>query len=316
MANQDQVSTDQRPVHDVLGWGIVAVDDVFCVDEFPAPDAKVQADRAVRRLGGLSSVALLAVADLDGKACYCGALDPDESLSRFVLDSLASGGVNISHTVAPRGARPLHAVIVVAAKDASRTIFYTTQGFVTRPDDDALRALVPQSRVLLVDAFILPGIEAALTAARRNGVPIVADIEVEDPAQLPGVAGMIDHMVVPAGAARALTGSDEPETAARRLAQARAAGVVTLGDRGCWYAAGPDPSDVRHQPAFPVEARNTTGCGDVFHGAYALGVARGWPLERIVRFASASAAVRAEDSAPQGSVTSAARVEELLGAGN
>jgi sulfofructose kinase len=50
-------------------------------------------------------------------------------------------------------------------------------------------------------------------------------------------------------------------------------------------------------PAFPVEATNTTGAGDVFHGAYALAIAEGRPVEAALRFANAAGALRARDGA-------------------
>jgi ribokinase len=45
-------------------------------------------------------------------------------------------------------------------------------------------------------------------------------------------------------------------------------------------------------PAFTVEAVDTTGAGDVFHAGYIYGLLQGWGLERVVRFASALAAMK------------------------
>ena len=65
--------------------------------------------------------------------------------------------------------------------------------------------------------------------------------------------------------------------------------MVTLGDQGCvWLEAG----RVRRLPAFRVEVVDTTGCGDVFHGAFTYGLACGWDVERNARFASAVAALK------------------------
>jgi sulfofructose kinase len=63
-------------------------------------------------------------------------------------------------------------------------------------------------------------------------------------------------------------------------------------------------------PAFPVEATNTTGAGDVFHGAYALAMAEGMEVEAAMRFASAAGALRARD----GATPDRAMVSALLGA--
>ena len=48
-----------------------------------------------------------------------------------------------------------------------------------------------------------------------------------------------------------------------------------------------------HTPSFDVEVLDTTGCGDVFHGAYIVGQLHGWGLRETAQFASAVAALKA-----------------------
>jgi sulfofructose kinase len=68
--------------------------------------------------------------------------------------------------------------------------------------------------------------------------------------------------------------------------------VVTDGADGCYACTTANPA-VRHFPAFRVEAFDTNGCGDTFHGAFALAVARGLAVEEAIPFASAAAALKA-----------------------
>ena len=65
--------------------------------------------------------------------------------------------------------------------------------------------------------------------------------------------------------------------------------VVTAGGRGCWYSAGGERG---HCKAFEVEVVDTTGAGDVFHGAFAYALARGWEVARCVEFSAAVAALK------------------------
>jgi len=82
---------------------------------------------------------------------------------------------------------------------------------------------------------------------------------------------------------------------------------VTLGEKGSlWLMPGMEKPGLR--PAFPVEATNTTGAGDVFHGAYALALAEGQGVEDALRFASAAGALRARD----GRTPDRAMLEEML----
>ena len=64
--------------------------------------------------------------------------------------------------------------------------------------------------------------------------------------------------------------------------------VVTLGARGLVYLYGDEPVSM---PAFKVKAVDSTGAGDIFHGAFAYGVHHGLPLEECLRLASMTSAI-------------------------
>jgi sugar/nucleoside kinase (ribokinase family) len=87
----------------------------------------------------------------------------------------------------------------------------------------------------------------------------------------------------------ALTGKSDPEAALRALRK-RHDGLlcVTLGSQG---ALALDGDRVVHSPAFPIHAVDTTGAGDVFRGGFIYATLQGWPIEQVLRFANAAAAV-------------------------
>jgi sulfofructose kinase len=74
---------------------------------------------------------------------------------------------------------------------------------------------------------------------------------------------------------------------------AHTACVVTAGERGCWYMSRETGDAVRHQPACRVQVVDTTGCGDVFHGAYAAAIVRGENVPRAITVATAAAGLKA-----------------------
>jgi sulfofructose kinase len=83
------------------------------------------------------------------------------------------------------------------------------------------------------------------------------------------------------------------------LRQALSEGVtqlaaVTRGERGVlWLGRGDETP--HEMPAFRVAATNTTGAGDVFHGAFAIGLAEGMDTAAALRLANAAGALRARD---------------------
>ena len=82
----------------------------------------------------------------------------------------------------------------------------------------------------------------------------------------------------------------------------RRSAVVTCGGAGSWYVSDADPEAARHQPALPVKVVDTTGCGDVFHGAYAAALVHGLDVAGAVRFASAAAGLKAASPGGQAGI--------------
>jgi sugar/nucleoside kinase (ribokinase family) len=299
---------------DVLGLGIVAVDDLFYVTRFPEPDTKRPMLAERRQGGGLTGTALVAAARLGARAAYCGVMGEDD-LAAFTLAELERAGVDCSAVARRPGARPIHAVIIVEQATGQRTILYTHEGFVTPTPDDISEELIAGCRVLMMDGYAGEGGVRAAQIARRLGIPFVADIErLEEPTTL-ALFELADHLIIGAETAAAATGAHDPAVATAILARSgRACCAVTAGALGCWYATaggGFNPS-VRHFPAFSVNVVDTTGCGDVFHGAYAAALARGERIERAVQIATAAAGMKATQPGGRAGIPSRAAVEAFL----
>jgi sugar/nucleoside kinase (ribokinase family) len=69
-------------------------------------------------------------------------------------------------------------------------------------------------------------------------------------------------------------------------------------------------------PAFTVEAVDTTGAGDVFHAGYIYGLLQEWDLERVLRFASAMAALTCKKVGGRTGAPGLGEVVEFLRANN
>jgi sugar/nucleoside kinase (ribokinase family) len=62
---------------------------------------------------------------------------------------------------------------------------------------------------------------------------------------------------------------------------------------------------------FQVNARDTTGAGDILHGAFAYALLQQWPLTQILEFASAAAALNCEHPGARGGIASLQEIESL-----
>lgn len=302
-----------NPCWDVLGLGIVAVDDLFYVDHFPIRDTKMPMLAERRQGGGLTGTALVAAARLGAKAAYCGVMGTEE-LAAFTIQELEREGVDCSPVLRQAGARPIHAVIIVEPATGQRTILFTHEGFVAPEPAQITEALVASCRVLLMDGYAGAGGVRAAEIARRLGIPFVADIERMDEPTTQALFRLSDHLIVSFETAARATGARDPAAAvAALMGPERACCVVTAGHQGCWYAEpGGSPC---HVPAFPVNVVDTTGCGDVFHGAYAAALARGMAIDRAIRIATATAALKATRPGGRAGIPALKTVEQFLAAG-
>jgi sugar/nucleoside kinase (ribokinase family) len=293
---------------DVLGLGVAAVDDVLYVPSYPRAEAKVRVTRSVRRCGGLTAAALVAAARAGARCAYAGCLGTDD-LSKYIASHFTSEGINLQHAPRLPEARVVHSVIIVGQDTGSRTIFFETGGLIgaheTLPSEEVIRT----AKVIFIDHYGMPGNLRAARIARAARVPIVADFENAAFPLFQEVLELVDHLILSEGFALRFTGASTPVDAALALWRpGRAAVIVTSGPDGCWSVSAKHHTAVQHHPAFAVEVADSTGCGDIFHGAYAARLAHGDDLRQRIRFASAAAALKAREA----ETPSRAAVERFL----
>jgi sulfofructose kinase len=263
------------------------------VPSFPAADQKARVQRRLRRCGGLTGTALVAAARLGARCAYAGCLGTDE-ISHAISANFASEGVDTSHAPRLPEAKVNRSTIVVAEDTGSRTIFSEVAGLVGAHPALPPAEVIRDSKVLLIDHFGMEGNLRAARIARESQVAVVADFDNRSSPLLPDVLDLVDHLILSAPFATRLTGQPDAAAAARALWRSgRAAVVVTCGKEGSWSVSAHAQLEPCHHPAFEVRAVDTTGCGDVFHGAYAAALARGDSLAQRIRFAAAVAALKA-----------------------
>jgi sulfofructose kinase len=269
----------------VLCFGIVVADRVFELDALPAGEGKYTA-RAYRETGGgIAGTAAVAIAALGGHALFAGALG-DDAAGGFLRAEMAALGVDLAGLQVLAGARTPSAAVLVDA--AGERCLVVDRGSVT-PSAPA-SALCAGAGAILID-HRHPEPAAALLATLPAGVPSVFDGEGGDAGALRRLAGLASHPVFSRNGLRLATGEADAAAGLRAVVAPRAAAIgVTLGAEGSLWRIG---TALHHVPAVAVAVRDTTGCGDVFHGALALALAEGVAVLPAARFASAAAAAKA-----------------------
>jgi sugar/nucleoside kinase (ribokinase family) len=294
---------------DVLGLGAVAVDDLIYLDEYPAPDSKVRVQETRREGGGLCGTALVAAARLGARAAYAGALGSDE-LSTFTVQQLQNEGIDCSAVILQPNARPRHSTILVEQAHGTRTILASDEGWTELPPEYITPQLITRAKVLFIDHCVPHSGIAAAKVAREHNIPVVADIERLNVPRIEELLNSVDHLIVGVKCARELTNEDDVKSMVKVLSRTHEVAVVTHGEHGCWFSKRGEP--VLHQPAFQINVVDTTGCGDVFHGAYAAGLARGDNVETCVRTAAACAALKATQHGGRRGIPNREQIKQFM----
>ncbi|BCR05238.1 ribokinase [Desulfuromonas versatilis] len=259
----------------------------------------------IQQGGGPVATALVTLARLGVSTEYLGVVGGDD-IGEKIRAGLLAEGVGCAHLqVDPQGTSQF-AFIAVEKTTGHRNIFWTRGGKRPFSFTPAAREVIRRAAVLHLDGLEVEASLAAARFAREQGVPTVLDGGSfrEGTAEL---LPFIDHLVVSEKFARQAFGEMNPAAVLEALLKNGAQAVtVTLGAAGSHtLLRGGEPF---HQPAFGVEAVDTTGCGDVFHGGYIYGVLQGWPLRETVRFAAACAALKTR---ALGGRTAIPRLEEV-----
>ncbi len=299
---------------DIVGIGLCTFDILIHSSELPNWDRPIRLEDIAFDGGGPCSTALCAASKLGAKTGLISTAGNDW-FAEQKLKSLTDFGVDISHML-HRDRKENQVVCVNVDSKSGHRIFNTRADFYDAPvtPEDLDRDFITQAEILLLDGHYL---EASITAARwmqdagksvmLDGGATTAPYLSREKAEL---VRLTDVLICSDGFAQALTGESNLYAAGKAaLAFGPKIVVITQGENGsdCFTTDG-----TFHTSAFEVEVVDTTGAGDVFHGAFLVGMLRGWDLKRTSVFASAVSAIECTFLGGQSGIPSFDQVRDFL----
>ena len=296
---------------DIVGLGLATIDIMALVPRLPGRDEVFQAGRILLEGGGPVATALVAAARLGVSTAYLGPVAPT-TWGTLARAGLENEGVDTSHAPGRSSGEQSVSVILVDQPTGLRSILYKIGEMQELETNEIPEALITSARVLHLDVSHPDAACHAAGIAREAGVVVSLDGGVGE--TWPGIESLlpfVDLMVVARVFAEHYTGQAEPRKAGEALLatyQPRQV-VITDGARGCWYW---DATHQLHQRAFPVDVVDTTGAGDVFHGAYLYAFLQDWPAGRALAFAAAAAAQKCHKLGGRAVIPTRPQVEAFL----
>lgn len=289
--------------------GLAVLDLVFGVETRPDRGRKTFADSMTVVGGGPAANAAAAVARLEGDARFIGRLG-DDAVGDLIMDDFARWGVDASGVRRVRSIpSPISSIVVEA--DGERTIVNHSDPGLFAEDDFVTLEDLAGADAVLGDLLWPTGAISAMNAAREAGIPAVLDFDEAPQGSVEAVLTAPTHVIFSAPALAAVTGASDPGAGLQDVRTMTDSWIaVTLGPDGVRWLD--DAGEVRASPAFDIDAVDTLGAGDVFHGAFALGLAERRPVEEVIRRASAVAALKCTRFGGRAGIPHSEEVERFL----
>ena len=292
----------------VVGIGACVMDTLITVPSYPKEDTKLRALSSKIAGGGPTATGIVACAKLGVRSGFLGALANDNG-GKFLLEDFAKYGVDTSLVTVLDGYRSFASTIWLAKDAATRTCVFDRGDVPAFTVSAAVERAVAEAEILMVDGNEMDAAEKACQVAKQNGTKVLYDCG----GLYTGVERLLkltDIMIPSEEFALCHTGCKTVEEAAVKLYELYHPEVVviTCGKAGGVIYQG----TLERYPAFPVDAVDTNGSGDVFHGAFAAAIVKGYGYYECCVFASAVSALKCTGIGARESVPDERAVYQFL----
>lgn len=268
--------------------------------------------RVTRRLecGGGPALNAAYLCAVWGEQTYLVSRIGEDDYGKKIKRILLEAGVHLEYLVERENIETPYSIILSNSDNGSRTIF----NFPGEVQDKHYEYPALDVDVILSDGH-LP--KLSIQAIRRYPAALsVLDAGTCRESTME-VAPHVDYIVCSEDFARQYTGKavdlEKPELCREIFGQIKEINkrhaVITLGEKGLLYEAD---GELKYLPAYPAKAVDTSGAGDIFHGAFAFGLAKNLPLLSILKLSSMASSISVESLGGQTSIPALDLVEDKL----
>lgn len=293
----------------VVGIGANVYDTLITVNGFPKEDTKVRATSSCVSGGGPCGTGLVAVSKLGVSSAYIGNLADDIS-GEFLIDDMKKYGVSTELVNIKEGYTSFSSCIWLNAEKATRTCVFDKGNLPPLELSENQKEAICNGEILMVDGNEMSAAIEGARLARENGTKVLYDaggLYADVEKLLP----YADVLIPSEEFALGHTGEKSVEAAAKKLKEMYNPEVlvITCGKDGGIIL---ENEEIRKYRAFSVEAVDTNGAGDVFHGAFAVGMTKGYDYYSCCVFASAVSALKCKKVGARASVPDFNEVTDFL----
>lgn len=273
---------------DVVGVGLNATDTLLVVPHFPAYAGKAPFHDEILSPGGQVASAMVTCARLGLATKYIGTVGDDER-GRIQIESLRGSGIDLEHVQIRQGCANQSAYIIIDRTTGERTVLWRRDDCLRLAPAEIAPEQITCARLLHIDGHDTAAVERAAQIARAAGMPVTVDVDTIYHG-FDRVLPHVDYLIASSEFPVQWTNERDPFRALEMIQQEYRMRVaaMTLGAHG---ALALEEGKFVYSPAFVVDCVDTTGAGDVFHGAFCYAVLQRMGMKDALDFSNAMAAL-------------------------
>jgi sulfofructose kinase len=298
---------------DVVGVGLNATDTLIVIPHFPAYGGKVPFHQEILSPGGQVASAVITCAKLGLRSKYIGTIGDDER-GQVQMQSLQASGVNLDHVQLRSGCPNQSAYILIDQSTGERTVFWNRPDCLALAPEEIAEEQISCARMLHIDGHDTAAVERAARIARAHGIPVSVDVDTIY-AGFEKVLPNVDYLIASSEFPARWTKIEDPFRALEALQREHGMKVaaMTLGAHGSLALT---EGRFVYSPAYVVNCMDTTGAGDVFHGAFCYAVLQNMPIGEALDFSNAMAALNCMSIGARGGIRAESEARHLMARGD
>jgi sulfofructose kinase len=272
-----------------VGFGLCVFDNLVIVEKYPNLNQKTEAVNFSQQGGGPVATAMVTLGRLGvSEVGFIGKVGNDQE-GEFVRKDLELEGVDTRYLKEVTGSRTAQAFVWVEKRSGKRSVVLHRENNLNFKIEEVNSDPLESTKCLLIDGRDTEASLFAAKEAQASGTKVIMDAGSLRP-RIEDYFPLIDYFICSKDFINSFSGNKELEQAIIEIHQKGCKWVVvTLGEKG---SIGYDGGNFYQQPSFSVNVVDTTGAGDVFHGAFIFGLLQCWNLSKILLFSNAVAALK------------------------
>ena len=268
----------------IVGIGANVFDTLYNIPTYPKEDTKMKATACKTAGGGPVATGLVAAKKLGEDSAYIGVL-ADDNGGKFLKEDFLKYGVSTDYVEVKKGYRSFASVLWLCADTTTRTCVFDRGDLPPLELNELQKQAIRDAEILMVDGNEMSAAVEGAKIAKESNTKVLYDCG----GLYEGVEKLLaltDIMIPSEEFSLGHTGCKTAEEAAKKLFETYNPEVVviTQGKKGGIIYDG---KEIISYPIYPAEVVDSNGSGDVFHGAFAAAVVKGYDYLKCCHFSSA-----------------------------